>query len=68
MSLRDAMLRGRIVGRSLQRAERSLTGHAALELPLYLPRAALFEWVGAAARSQPYDQERDREGFHLRIL
>jgi len=37
MSLRDAMLRGRIVGRSVQRAERSLTGHAALELPLHLP-------------------------------
>jgi hypothetical protein len=28
----------------------------------------LFEWVGAAARSQPYDQEQDREGFHLLIL
>ena len=68
MSLRDAMLRGRIVGRSVQRAERSLTGHTALELPLHLPCAALFEWVGAAAGSQPYDEQQDREGFHLLIL
>jgi hypothetical protein len=28
----------------------------------------LFEWVGAATRSQTYDQEQDREGFHLLIL
>ena len=68
MSLWDAMFCGGIVGRSLQWAERSLTGHAALELPLHLPRAALFEWVGAAAGSQPYDEQQDREGFHLLIL
>jgi hypothetical protein len=58
----------RIVGRSLQRAERSLTSYTSLELPLHFPRAALFKWVGAAARSQPDDQEQDREGFHLLIL
>ena len=68
MSLRDAMRCGWIVGRSFHRAECSLTGHAALELPLHLFRAALFDWVRAAARSQPYDQEQDGEGFHLLIL
>ena len=68
MSLRDAMLSGRIAGRSLQRAERSLAGHPALKLPLNFLRGALFNRVGAANQSQACDREQDRHAFHLRIL
>jgi hypothetical protein len=62
------MLSSRIAGRSLQWAKRSLTSHAALELPLHFPCAALFKWVGTTARSQACDREQDRHAFHLRIL
>jgi hypothetical protein len=62
------MLCGRIAGRSLQRAKRSLASHAALELPLHFLRAAFFKWVGTTARSQACDHEQDRHAFHLRIL
>ena len=68
MSLRDAMLCSRVARRSLQRAERSLAGHAAFKLPLNFLRAALFERVGAATHSQACDREKDRHAFHLRIL
>jgi hypothetical protein len=68
MSLRDTMLCSRIAGKSLHRAKCSLTGHAALKLPLHFACGALFEWVGAAARGETYDREQDREGFHLPIL
>ena len=62
------MLASRIAGRSLHRAKRSLTSHAALELPLHFLRAAFLKWVGATARSQACDHEQDRHAFHLRIL
>ena len=68
MSLRDAMLCSRVARRSLQRAERSLAGHAALKLPLNFLRGALLEGVGAATHSQACDREQDRHAFHLRIL
>jgi hypothetical protein len=68
MSLRDAMLRGWVARRSLQRAERSLAGHPALKLPLNFLRGALFERVGAATDNQACDHEQDRHAFHLRIL
>jgi hypothetical protein len=68
MSLRDAMLCSRIAGRSLQRAERSLTGHTTLKLSLHFACGALFEWVGAAARGETCNRKQDREGFHLPIL
>jgi hypothetical protein len=68
MSLRHAVLAGGIFGRPLDRAERSLPGYAALKLPLYFLRAALFNWVSAAARDQPCDEEQDRRAFHLLIL
>lgn len=68
MSLRDAMLCGRITGRSLQRAERSLAGHPAFKLPLNFLGRALFERVGAATHSEACDHEQDRHAFHLRIL
>ena len=68
MGLWNAVLCGWIVGRSLQRAERSLAGHPAFKLPLNFLRAALFERVGAADQSQACDREQDRHAFHLRIL
>jgi len=68
MSLRDAMLRSRIVGRSFQRTKCSLTSYAALQLLLHFLRTALFERVRAAARNQPCDREQDRHAFHLHIL
>ena len=68
MSLGDTMLCGWVAGRSLQRAERSLTGYSPFELPLNFLRAALFEGVGAATHTQACDREQDRHAFHLRIL
>jgi hypothetical protein len=62
------MLVSRIVGRSLDWAERSLPGYAALKLPLYFLRAALFKRISAPARDQPCDDEQDRRAFHLLIL
>jgi len=56
MSLRDAMLRGRIVGRSFQWTKCSLTRHASLQLLLHFLCAALFERVCAATRNQPCDR------------
>jgi hypothetical protein len=52
------MLRGRIVGRSLQWAERSLTGHAALQLPLHFLTRALFQRISAAGHGEARDEER----------
>ena len=62
------MLAGGILGRPLHWTECSLPGHAALKLPLYFLRAALFNWVSAAARDQPCDDEQDRRAFHVVIL
>jgi hypothetical protein len=58
MGLWDAMLCGRIVGRSLQRAERSLARHAALQLPLHFLTRALFQRISAAGYGQARDEER----------
>jgi hypothetical protein len=52
------MLRGRIVGRSLQWSERSLTGHAPLQLPLNFASRALFQWVRAADHDKARNDER----------
>ena len=68
MSLRHAVLAGRIFGRPLDRAERSLPGYAALKLPLYFLRAALFQRISAAARAHPGKDEQNRHAFHLLIL
>jgi hypothetical protein len=62
------MSAGRIFGRPVDRAERSLPGHAPLKLPLYFPRAVLFKRISTPARDQPCDDEQDRRGFHLLIL
>ncbi len=62
------MLSGWIAGRSLQRAERSLTGHAALQLPLHFLRGALFQRISTAGHSQARDHEQDPHAFHLLIL
>ena len=59
MGLWDAMRCGRIVGRSLQWAERSLTGHAPLQLPLHFAGRALFQRVRAAGHGEARDDERN---------
>jgi hypothetical protein len=59
MGFWDAMLRGRIVGRSLQWAKRSLTGYAALQLPLHFASRALFQRVRAADYGEAPDGERN---------
>src|SRR6266516_6456992 len=68
MSLWDAMFCGGIVGRSLQWAERSLTGHAALHLPLHFLRRALLQRISAASNRKACDHQQDRHAFHLLIL
>ncbi len=68
MSLGDAMLRSRIVGRSFQRTERPLPSQAALQLLLHFLCAPLFERVRAAAQQEPREREGDCEGLHLLIL
>jgi len=59
MSLRDTVFRCWIVGASLQRPKRSLTGDTALQLLLHFLCGALLDWVCAAAQGQPYDRERN---------
>ncbi len=58
MGLWDAMLCGRIVGRSLQWAERSLTRHAALQLPLHFLTRALLQRISAADHGEARDDKR----------
>jgi hypothetical protein len=58
---------GRIVRGPLFRANRSLAGHAALELASDFLRAALFERISAS----PHDERtraNNRQGFNLLIL
>jgi hypothetical protein len=62
------MFRGGIVGSSLQRPKRSLTGDTALELLLHFLCAALLERVRAAAQGQPQHRERKQKGPHPLIL
>jgi len=62
------MLACRIIGRPLDWAECPLPGYAALKLPLYFLRAAVFNRISAAARAQPCEDEQDRRAFHLLIL
>ncbi len=52
------MLCGRIVGRSLQWAERSLTRHAALQLPLHFLTRALLQRISAADHGEARDDKR----------
>lgn len=58
MGLWDAMLRGRIVGRSFQWSERSLTGYAPLQLSLHFASRALFQRVRAPDHGEARDDER----------
>jgi hypothetical protein len=67
MSLRDAVLSRRIIRRSINRADRSLAGHAALELSSHVLRAALFQWIGTPTRNQR-ERAENRQGLHLFIL
>src|SRR5262249_46914231 len=68
MRLWHAMLRRWIVGCSLHRPERSLTGDAAPELLLHFLPGALFDRIRAAAQGQQCDCERNRKGPHPLIL
>jgi hypothetical protein len=67
MSLWDAVLSRGIIGRSINRADRSLPSHAALKLSTDFLSAAMFEWIGATASDQR-ERANDRQGFHLFIL
>ena len=67
MSLGDAVLAGGIIGRSINRADRSLAGHAALELASHFVGAALFQWIGTPTRGKR-ERADDRQGFHLLML
>jgi hypothetical protein len=67
MSLWNSVFAGRIVRGPLFRANRSLAGHAALELASDFLRGALFERISAS----PHDERtraNDRQGLHLLIL
>ena len=59
MGLWDAVLCSRIVGRSLQWADRPLTGHAPLQLPLQFASRALFQRVRAADHGEARNDERN---------
>jgi hypothetical protein len=67
MSLWNSVFASRIIRWAFDRANRSLAGHAALELTSDFLRAALFEWISAS----PHDERaraNDRQGLHLFIL
>ena len=67
MSLRDAVLSRGIICRSINRAHRSLAGHAALELAPHFLRAALFQRIGTPTRDK-CECAHNRQGSHLLIL
>ena len=67
MSLRDAMLAGGIIFRSVNRTDSPLAGDAALELASYFLGAALFQRIGTPTRDKR-ERADDRQGFHLLIL
>jgi hypothetical protein len=67
MSLRDAVFSRGIIRRSINRADRSLAGHAALKLPTDFLSAAMFDWISATASDQR-ERANDRQGLHLLIL
>ena len=61
------MFAGRIVSGTLDRTNRSLAGHSALQLSSDLLGGALFQRIGASARHQG-ERAEERQGFHLSIL
>ena len=61
------MFTGGIVRGPLFRANRSLAGHAALELTADFLRGALFERVSTSAHDERA-RANDRQGLHLFIL
>ena len=67
MTLRNAVLSGGIIRRSIKRAYGSLARHAALKLASNLFRAALFQRIGTPTRDKR-ERAEDRQGFHLLIL
>jgi hypothetical protein len=67
MSLWNSVFAGRIVRWAIDRANGSLSGHAALELTSDFLRAALFEWISASPHNKRA-RANDRQGLHLFIL
>ena len=67
MSLRDAVLSGRIARFSIDRADRPLARHTALQLTSDFFRAALFQRIGTPTCDKR-ERADDRQGFHLLIL
>jgi hypothetical protein len=67
MSLWDAVFSCGIIRRSINRADRSLAGHATLKLPTDFLSAAMFDWISATASDQR-ERANDRQGLHLLIL
>jgi hypothetical protein len=67
MTLRDGVLSRGIIRWSIKRADRSLAGHAALELASHFLRAALFQRIGTPTRDKR-ERADDRQGFHPLIL
>jgi hypothetical protein len=67
MSLRDAVFSRGIIRRSINRANRSLAGHAALELASHFLCAALFQRIGTPTRDK-CECTHHRKGSHLLIL
>jgi hypothetical protein len=58
---------GWIVGGTLERTNRALAGHSALELTSDFLRAALFQWISASPNDERA-RANDRQGLHLFIL
>ncbi|SRR6266446_361612 len=67
MTLRNAVLSGGIIRRSIKRAYGSLARHAALKLASNLFRAALFQRIGTPTRDKRKRAD-DRQGFHRLML
>jgi len=67
MSLWNSVFAGGIVRGPLFRANRSLAGHAALELTSDFLLAALFKWISASPNDERA-RANDRQGLHLFIL
>jgi len=52
MRLRNSVFSGRIIGRAIDRTDRSLSRHTTLELSSHFLSAAVFHWIGASACDQ----------------
>ena len=67
MVLREAVLSRGITRRSINRADRSMAGHTALELASHFLRGALLQRIGTPTRDK-CECAHNRQGSHLLIL